>query len=105
MCVNEFGLYDNMIILPIPKHMTAENGGFYSIKTTVAIDPCIVEEIGTLWKHEIHTYGSCCGHGILKATVLVDEKSANKMTALEYENARNPDPNLFEFYLKSEHKL
>lgn len=104
MCVNEFGIYDNMIILPIPKHMTVANEGFYSTKTTVAVDPCIVEEIKTLWEQGIHTYGSCCGHGILKASVLVDKKSVQKMMELGYEEAQNPDSNLFEFHLKSSHK-
>lgn len=35
----EMGIYDNMIVVPMPEHMKSENGGFYNTKKTLAIDP------------------------------------------------------------------
>ena len=55
----EMGIYDNMIVVPMPEHMKSENGGFYNTKKTLAIDPCILEEILFLWDKGVHT-GSCC---------------------------------------------
>ena len=103
MCVEEFGISENMVVLPMPEHMKAKNGGYYTTKETILVDPCIVEEIQALWTMRVHTYGSCCGHGKIAASVLVDERSISIMEALNYGNACNPDKNLHEFLLKSEH--
>lgn len=59
----EIGTYQNAVILNIPNYMKIENGGYYSTKTTVSIDMCLVEEIKRLWHKKIHTMGCCCGHG------------------------------------------
>jgi hypothetical protein len=67
----EIGTYQNVVVLNIPNHMKIENGGYYSIKTTVSIDMCLAEEIKKLWDVEIHTMGCCCGHGKLNGYIQV----------------------------------
>lgn len=84
-CVNYFGEYSNMIVLPMPDHMKGNNGGFYTTKDTICIDPCIVDEIAFLWEQGVHTYNSCCGHGKILADVIVDNRSSNIMEKLGYQ--------------------
>lgn len=67
----KMGSYENQVILI--------NG-----KKRVAIDTCIATAIGFLWHKGVNTLGSCCGHGKLKPTVVVDNKSAKIMKALRY---------------------
>ena len=83
-CANYFGSYKNMIALPIPDHMLKINGGFYSQKTHVYIDLCLVEEIQMLWANKINTKDCCCGHNILRGHFLVDEKDTDKMIEMGY---------------------
>lgn len=84
-CVEEFGIYDNMKILAMPDHMLLKNGGYYYSKDTVSIDPCIVEEIEMLWRNGVRTINSCCGHGKLRASVIVENSSEQTMIELGYE--------------------
>lgn len=56
-----------------------------SMSPSVCIDPCIVDHIKFLWENGIDTLGSCCGHGILDASVYVYEEDTSKMIELGYE--------------------
>lgn len=84
-CPNEYGIYQAMVNLEIPPHLKAENGGKYTEKTHVDIDKCLVNEIKHLWDVGIRTYGCCCGHGIDRGMINVDERDANRMVELRYE--------------------
>ncbi len=66
------GAFDQMIQLPYKDKM-------------VSIDPCIVDEIKSLWAVGIHTGGSCCGHNNHEGTIIVYEESIPKMHKLGYE--------------------
>lgn len=48
------------------------------------IDKCIVETLKYLWLNNVTTLNSCCGHNILKPSVIVDEYSIKKMFLLGY---------------------
>lgn len=112
-CVNYFGEYSNMIVLSMPDHMKGNNGGFYTTKDTISIDPCIVDEIKFLWEQGVHTYHSCCGHGKIMAEVIVDNRSSDIMEKLGYSlekswheefQQKGEDVDSMKWYLKSEHK-
>ena len=85
----ELGVYDDMVVVPTPKHMTEKYGGFYKAKKTIAIDPCILKEIELLWSKGVHTYCSCCGHNINEASVVVDKRSKDTMRTLGYKKIEN----------------
>lgn len=38
----------------------------------ICIDDCIADTILFLWKHEIETFGSCCGHNEFCPSVIVE---------------------------------
>ena len=56
----------------------------------VWIDRCIIEEIKTLWRLDIKTIASCCGHNITAGVVLVDDNDIEKMKELGYKHWSNP---------------
>ncbi len=107
-CCNELGNYEYMIALPIPEHMKEINGGFYTSKTHVYIDLCLVEEIQNLWSKGIHTFGCCCGHGKQNGSVLVPKKQESEMLSMGYiENKllrqKKPNHPCIDFITKTEH--
>lgn len=53
-------------------------------KRVVGIDHCIVLEILELWKREIITIESCCGHNKVTGYIAVDECCIDKMIKLGY---------------------
>lgn len=108
-CPNQFGLYKNRVSLPIPHHMREEGGGFYTEKTYVLLDLCIAEEIQHLWDNKIHTFGSCCGHGIQPGNILVIEEDIKKMEELGYVEdkefrLKQPNHDCRNWFCKSKHK-
>lgn len=105
-CPNEYGIYQAMVSLTVPRHMRKENGGYYTAKTRIDIDRCLVEEIRWLWSLGIRTYGCCCGHGRDLGIINVDEKDTLKMVELGYEYVPNIPKGLwpFTFLPKSKHR-
>lgn len=102
-CPNEFGTYKGNVYLDFPEHMLLVNGGFYHTKVGCLVDICIADEIKDLWNKGISTYASCCGHGLIASSVIVDRKDVNVMKSLGY--VRNESRNdICEFFLKSKHK-
>ncbi len=69
---------------------------------TVSIDPCIVDEIKSLWAVGIHTLGSCCGHNNHEGTICVHERDVFEMIELGYELSTLYENRLDMFKLKSD---
>jgi hypothetical protein len=60
---NGFGVYDNQVLMPIPKHMKGHGERHPDgVKKCICIDGCLVKEIQWLWGQGITTTGNCCGH-------------------------------------------
>lgn len=67
-CINvEFGTYERTVGMKCPFIET--NDGW------VCIDICIARAIAEMWALGIKTLNSCCGHGKLEPTVIVDMKN------------------------------
>ena len=47
------------VALPVPDFMKVM---YPASKNSICIDKCIVPVISYLWKHQIYTLSSCCGH-------------------------------------------
>lgn len=83
-----------MITVPIPPHMESyriarERAGLLPL---VSIDPCIFNEIKSLWAMGIVTYGSCCGHNLVESMVNVDDKDIQLMLDMGYvQNHTDPE--------------
>lgn len=52
----------------------------------VGIDRCVLPEIIELWNAGIKTVASCCGHGKIAPSVVVDDASVEKMLKFGYKN-------------------
>ena len=50
-----------------------------------AIEKCLLWELSRLWDRGIKTLCTCCGHGKYTARIVVDEKDAQAMRDLGYE--------------------
>ena len=73
-CKNvKMGTYTNQIILIDPSGKK------------IMIDRCIADEIQSLWNIGIRTVASCCGHNIIDATIVVDDKCISEMEHLGYD--------------------
>jgi len=57
-------------------------------KRVVGIDYCIVLEVVELWKHDIITIESCCGHNKLLGYISVDDIHVQKMIDLGYKQSK-----------------
>jgi len=88
---NTFGEYKNTVEMITPFKFDLGGGK----RTHACIDCCIASEIAYLWYNGIETLNSCCGHGLLGASVFVKKKSVSKMLELGYklstEKSANPD--------------
>jgi len=53
----------------------------------IMIDRCLVDEVVSLWKANIRTYGNCCGHNIpgVRPMINIDPDDMDKAIALGYE--------------------
>lgn len=71
----------------------------------IYVDKCIVDEINYLISQGIKTINSCCGHKILRPSVLVDKNSVNKMLELGYEKNINSTAPYPEFILKTSKEI
>ena len=61
-------------------------------KRVVLIDHCLAIEINELWKRNIRTIESCCGHGKEAGYIAVDESSTPRMKIYDYiEDALHPN--------------
>lgn len=59
------GSYANQVTCDVPDTVTLRmNDPELTIRTTVCIDTCIVDEIKSLWARGIVTTGCCCGHNM-----------------------------------------
>jgi hypothetical protein len=89
----DMGSYDNQVVLKTPFNQSNILGEEKS--PYVSIDTCIAGEIGWLWRFNIKTVNSCCGHGDpSKASVIVSKKDIPLMKLLGYEQDEksiNPD--------------
>lgn len=54
------------VVLPRPSWSAREQG--------IAVDVCIADAIKMLWRHGVITSGCCCGHNLIKPSVVVDIK-------------------------------
>ena len=73
----DMGTYDCCVEVETPK-------GMYGMSKKVCVDKCILKEIQWLWSQNIHTFGSCCGHGKAVSMVNVGRVSVDKMIQLGY---------------------
>jgi len=90
--------YNQQVVIDIPGHMSEyrENRLKKGLSDKVCIDPCIIEEIKSLWDQSIITYGSCCGHNMVEGSVIVDESCIDKMLELDYVNtSRHHNKDIF----------
>lgn len=85
-CKNvEFGSYDNQMILDIPNIVTLRmNNPERTIRKTVCVDTCLVNEIKYLWSLGIATTGCCCGHNKRDGYIGVEDKFIPRMKELGY---------------------
>lgn len=82
-CENvRFGDYTAQVLVEAPKHL--KSVGCYELRGSVGIDLCILPEVQYLWRKEIITTGSCCGHGIIDGTICVAPEHQVKMLDLGY---------------------
>lgn len=75
----EYGDYENMDLLDIPK----AKGGI------VQVDRCLSEEVKGLWDKGIRTVASCCGHNKSMPRILVHPEDIDKMIEMGYDIALN----------------
>jgi len=75
-----------MITVEIPEHMKEyrDNRVNAGLSSKISIDPCIYNEICELWKLEIITYGSCCGHNKRESFVNVADENISQMLEMGY---------------------
>lgn len=75
-----------MIVVDIPDHMDSYRNARLKagLSAQICIDPCIYDEIKSLWDVGIYTYGSCCGHNVNESFVNVAEKDIAKMVQMGY---------------------
>jgi len=78
-CINvSFGSYDNIKALKNPFY---PDNSAYEI---IGIDNCIADEIEFLWRENIQTVASCCGHNKQDGIISVIENDVYKMNELGY---------------------
>ena len=70
-------------------------------KEVVPIDVCIATEIGELWHKGVVTLNSCCGHGKVRSSVVVDKASDKRMRKLGYSDGMQLENGLPCFYLNT----
>lgn len=80
--------YAQMVVLDSPDHMPG--------KKQVCVDPCLVDEVKSLWALGVSTTGCCCGHNIdgLPKFIGVADEDIPRMKELGYEvclNHMRPD--------------
>lgn len=74
------------IRVKIPSHMKSYKQARLKdgLSDLICIDPCIFNEIQSLWALGIITYGSCCGHNIVESMVNVHDNDVQLMLELGY---------------------
>lgn len=78
--------YQNQVVLEVPEGLELRyNAPGQELKTTVCVDPCLVQEIKWLWSLGIRTTGCCCGHNKLPPYIGVVHDDENRMLDLSYE--------------------
>ena len=95
--------YDQMIVVDIPAHMDGYRNARLKagLSSQICIDPCIYDEIKSLWNAGIYTYGSCCGHNLNESFVTVAEKDIAKMMEMGYVQNHPDKSRIDTFKLKS----
>lgn len=83
--------HNNQVVLNIPKSVTLRyNAPGRKIKKNISIDPCLINEVKSLWSKGIRTTGCCCGHGKKHIGYIgVVEEDIPKMKKLGYEKRIN----------------
>lgn len=85
-CVDvDFGTYKNTVQMKAPFYVKGCDGKIKAHSPWVCIDTCIATAIGFLWHQGIITLNSCCGHGKISASVIVDDDSVQDMIDMGYE--------------------
>lgn len=92
--------YAQMIVVDVPSNINISgNCDSSMVKEKVCIDPCIYDEIISLWKLGIGTTGCCCGHNTHEAYIGVRDEFIPQMKELGYEvrfnNCRPNDDDSF----------
>jgi hypothetical protein len=91
-CENvEFGSYDNTVEM-IPPFVLYDILGNKKDVWFVSVDTCIASDIGYLWRQGVVTENSCCGHGRVRASVVVHPDSIDKMHELGYGQIPDAEP-------------
>ena len=67
----------------------------------VYVDKCIAHELNYLISQGVKTINSCCGHKILRPSVLVKDESVEKMLELGYVRVEDSQSEYAEFVLKA----
>ena len=64
--------YDCAEEIPTPEFMKRiGKSGCLHFRETTCIDKCLIPAVKALWSEGIVTLGSCCGHGVMAPTILV----------------------------------
>jgi hypothetical protein len=89
--------YAQTIMVKIPRHMSAYKAARMKagLSDHICIDPCIYDQILSLWDKGIITLGSCCGHNKYNAYVGVSNACVDKMLKMGYKRDLNCSGNGF----------
>ena len=83
--------YAQQIVIDVPFQEYTKRRKDAGLSGTSCIDPCIVNEIRSLWDAGILTYGCCCGHNKWPSFVNVSDESIPIMLSMGYIQ-QHPDP-------------
>lgn len=67
----EFGETPNVLV---SRSVPVSGGGGQMTSRDIAIDACIANVIDILWKNNIDTGSSCCGHGVNSPMIVLGEE-------------------------------
>ena len=82
--ITEQERYAQQIVIEPPFPEYVANKQVNGISGSVCIDPCIMDEIQSLWDKGILTLGCCCGHNILPPFVNVADEHIQQMLDMGY---------------------
>lgn len=83
--------FAQMTVIELPPGTERDRRIKDGLSPSVCIDPCIVEEIKSLWGVGINTLGCCCGHNVRESFVNVSDSDIPRMISMGYVQ-NHPDP-------------
>ena len=101
-CVNVgIGSYSNQEVLDIPGFMYPIRDCLGNVKPIqkICIDRCLVPTIKLLWDNKIETLNCCCGHNLLKPTVIINERFIPKVMSLGFTHFKHLEDGLLVVYV------